>query len=158
MLSVNYQFGAKDALPRKERSTERALRTAGSEETCARILVVEDEALLRMALADALREAGHVVVETSTADSGWRFLLTDRHVDLVVSDIRTPGGIDGLDLAKRIGAQYPHLPVILTTGHNPRPEAVKDLQFPLQILRKPFALDTLVRLIVRALLRSRKGT
>jgi two-component system, response regulator PdtaR len=113
----------------------------------ARLLVVEDDALVRMPLTDALREAGYVVVETSTADAAWRFLLTDQHVDLLITDIRTPGSMDGLDLAQRLSAKLPHIPVILTTGFNPR--AGEGTEF--QILRKPYDLDDLLDLVARSL-------
>jgi DNA-binding NtrC family response regulator len=120
---------------------------ASKAKTPARILVVEDDALVRMPLTDALREAGYVVVETSTADAAWRFLATDQHIDLLISDIRTPGGIDGLDLARRLSAKLPHIPVILTTGFNPR--AQESAAF--QVLRKPYDMDDLLDLVARRL-------
>lgn len=82
----------------------------------ARILVVEDEVLTRLALAEDLRDAGYAVVEASNADDALAYLQTGRQVDLILSDIRMPGSIDGLQLARRLRIERPSLPVILSSA------------------------------------------
>jgi two-component system, response regulator PdtaR len=82
----------------------------------ARILVVEDEVLTRLALAEDLRDAGYSVVEASNADEAMAYLNTGSQIDLVFSDIRMPGSMDGLELARRLDVERPTLPVILSSA------------------------------------------
>jgi two-component system, response regulator PdtaR len=83
----------------------------------ARILVVEDEVLTRAFIAEELRLAGFSVVETDRADDALTFIKAGEHVDLVFSDIQTPGALDGLQLAEALRDKYPDIPVILTSGN-----------------------------------------
>ncbi len=66
-----------------------------------RILVVEDEPIIRLYIAEALREMGAVVIEAGTADEAWAFLTTGADVDLVFTDHRMPGAMSGAELATR---------------------------------------------------------
>lgn len=84
--------------------------------TAARVLVVEDEVLIRLALADELRTAGLLVVEAATADEALSYLDAGDPIDLVFSDVNMPGSLDGLGLARRMREDYPSLPIILTSG------------------------------------------
>lgn len=68
------------------------------ETTQQHVLIVEDEVLIRAPLAEHLREAGFNVIEANTADEAWSCLQTGMPVDLVFSDIRMPGSMDGLEL------------------------------------------------------------
>jgi CheY-like chemotaxis protein len=82
----------------------------------ARILVVEDQALIRFAIAEALRELGVSVVEAASGEEAWQYLTAGGSVDLVFSDHRMPGSITGGQLATRIRRQYPSL-VIVTSAY-----------------------------------------
>jgi PleD family two-component response regulator len=75
-----------------------------------RILVVEDEVLIRCLICDDLREAGFVVVEAENADEASSYLASGAPVDLIFSDVHMPGSMDGLDLARRIRNERPCLP------------------------------------------------
>jgi CheY-like chemotaxis protein len=83
----------------------------------ATILVVEDEVLLRMTLADQLRGAGYRVLEASNANEALD-LLRDRSqaVRLLLSDIRMPGKLNGLELALAVRFQYPDIKIVLTSS------------------------------------------
>lgn len=81
-----------------------------------RILIVEDEPILRMAFAEAAREAGYDVVEAANSQGALRHLASENTVDLVFSDIYLPGGMDGVALARRIRADYPDVKILLTSG------------------------------------------
>jgi CheY-like chemotaxis protein len=83
-----------------------------------RILLVEDEVLVRVTISDLLRQAGFTVIKATTADIAWRFLKASGPVDLVFSDIETPGSLDGLQLARSIRARFPSL-----AGDRGRPNA-----------------------------------
>jgi two-component system, response regulator PdtaR len=113
----------------------------------ARVLVVEDDRLVRMPVTDALREAGYDVVEAETADAAWDLLTHDKGVDLVFSDIRTPGAMDGVDLAMRLHAELPQLPVILATGYNPRHIPLGHIE----VLHKPYKVEDMVEAVTRRL-------
>jgi CheY-like chemotaxis protein len=82
-----------------------------------RILVVEDEALIRFAIAEALHELGVSVVEAASADEAWQYLTAGGSVDLVFTDHRMPGCMTGGQLATRIRQQYPSLVVIVTSAY-----------------------------------------
>jgi CheY-like chemotaxis protein len=83
----------------------------------ARILVVEDDALLRAILADELRSAGFSVVEAAHADEALFYFKGGGQVDLVFSDIWMPGSLNGIELAQLIRDEYPSLPIILASGN-----------------------------------------
>ena len=82
-----------------------------------RILVVEDEALIRHDIAEALHSLGVCVIEAATADEAWDYLRSDGSVDLVFTDHRMPGSMTGAELAARIRAHYPHLQVVVTSAY-----------------------------------------
>jgi CheY-like chemotaxis protein len=77
------------------------LQSAQEEAVDRSILVVEDEVLVRMMLADQLREAGHRVVEARDADEALELLEHEAlDVKVVISDIKMPGSMDGIELAQ----------------------------------------------------------
>lgn len=80
------------------------------------ILVVEDDALLRLMVADFLRDAGYAVIEARSAAEAISTVERAIDVDLVFSDVQMPGDADGLDLARWLQAHRPDVPVILTSG------------------------------------------
>ena len=84
------------------------------------ILVVEDEVLVRMVIADYLRECGYKVIEAASGDEALQILQRrDIAVDVVFSDVEMPGGMDGFALSTWIRQNRPGLDVILT-GSVPR--------------------------------------
>jgi CheY-like chemotaxis protein len=112
----------------------------------AKVLLVEDEPLVRMLLADELRQAGLTVVEAGGAREALTVLAVDS-VDLVVTDIQMPGGMDGLELAERVRQTHPSVPIVLTSG-NPPP---LDLNQIGPFLMKPYGLSEAVEVVVAAL-------
>jgi two-component system, response regulator PdtaR len=81
------------------------------------VLVVEDEVLERMAIADHLRQASYEVVEAGNAREALEILRHNSDVKLIVSDIGMPGSIDGLGLARLAKSEYPDIKVVLASGH-----------------------------------------
>jgi two-component system, response regulator PdtaR len=73
------------------------------------ILVVEDEALLRMYAADLLEENGFGVVEAENADAALKLLETRDDVRLLFTDIQMAGSGDGMDLARQVHARWPNI-------------------------------------------------
>ena len=82
----------------------------------ARILVVEDDFLIRLTLAETLAEDGFDVVEAASAEEALA-RLDEADISVILTDIRLPGGMDGRELAARIRARQPEMPIIYTTGH-----------------------------------------
>lgn len=84
------------------------------------VLVVEDDILIRMPIAQYLRDCGYRVIEAADADEAMAVLLHEEtRVDVVFSDIEMPGSVDGFGLAKWIRKHRPGLDVILA-GTVPR--------------------------------------
>ena len=83
------------------------------------ILVVEDETLVRLWIADELRTAGFLVVEAVNADEALTVLRGSIPIDLVMTDVRMPGSLDGRELAKTVRAVWPDLKIILCSGDPP---------------------------------------
>jgi CheY-like chemotaxis protein len=110
-------------------------------EAAKTILLVEDEVLVRMTIADQLRDAGYVVIEASNADEAMQVL---RHksadVRLIFSDVRMPGTMDGVGFAREVRSQYPLIKIVLTSAHTPKLEAEYDGFFP-----KPYVPTTIIR-------------
>ena len=82
------------------------------------ILIVEDEILIRMNIADEFRNAGFEVIEAANAQEALSILQADQAVDAVFSDVKMPGSLDGIALARRIRADYPSIKVFVTSGHS----------------------------------------
>ena len=79
------------------------------------VLIVEDEPLIRMILADSLEDEGYAVIEAETALEAIGLLAT-RTVDVVITDIDMPGGLNGLDVARYVASCRKDVPVIVTSG------------------------------------------
>jgi CheY-like chemotaxis protein len=108
------------------------------------VLVVEDEIMVRLMVADDLRDAGFVVIEAANADEALTVLRSSAPVDLVLTDIRMPGSLDGLALASAVRETWPDLKIIVASGDfpaRPRPEIV-DATFS-----KPYDIPRLIRRI-----------
>lgn len=81
------------------------------------VMIVEDEPLVRMMLADQLSEDDFLVVEADNADTALELLSAQPQVSAVITDVRMPGTMDGLEFARRVSAAWPHLKVFVTSGH-----------------------------------------
>jgi CheY-like chemotaxis protein len=110
----------------------------------ARILVVEDDILIRLALSEWLRSEKHEVMEAASGDEAVALLESVLAVDLVVTDVQMPGNVDGIALATRVRRARPGIPVIVVSGLPVSPviEAVATAFF-----RKPYDLQRLAELI-----------
>ena len=80
------------------------------------ILLVEDEALIRLAASEMLRDAGFDVVKASSAAEAMIALSAHSDVDMLFSDVELPGGPDGLTLAQTVNEKYPAVAILLTSG------------------------------------------
>ena len=83
----------------------------------ATVLVVEDEVVIRLMIADELRLAGFRVVEAANADEALDVLQTIERVDLIITDVRMPGSMDGFSLADLVRSTWPAIKIIITSAH-----------------------------------------
>jgi CheY-like chemotaxis protein len=112
-----------------------------------RILVVDDDALIREATAEYLRSEGHEVVEADGAFNALR-LIDCGDIDLVVMDIQMPD-VDGIEATRRVHSLRPSLPVLAFTG---TPELVRETHGLFQgVFAKPLGLVQLLKSIQLAM-------
>lgn len=116
----------------------------------ATVLVVEDEAAVRACTAEALRELGYRVLEARDGPEGLATLRAmldspkDGRIDLLMTDIGLPGGLNGRQLADAARELAPRLPVLLVTGYaGVAMEGEGRLGQAMEVLGKPFQLDVL---------------
>jgi DNA-binding NtrC family response regulator len=90
---------------------------------------------------EMLSSLGFAVTHVASADAALGALANSRRIDLVLSDIMMPGGVNGLDLGREVKRRHPNLRVILTTGYVEAAAGMRDGEFDL--LLKPYSLETL---------------
>jgi DNA-binding NtrC family response regulator len=113
-----------------------------------KIFLVDDERILRVSLADELRDAGHSVHEFAEA-SGVLQSLSKENPDLVITDIRMPG-MDGLELLEKIRQVSPGITVVVMTAWASVDTAIRALKLgAYDYLSKPFRIEEVLYLINR---------
>jgi CheY-like chemotaxis protein len=80
------------------------------------VLMVEDQALIRYAIAELLREAGYTVVETASGEEAIAMCKSDLSIDIVFTDIQLIGSASGWDVAECVRADRPNVSVLYTSG------------------------------------------
>jgi len=112
-----------------------------------RILLVDDDSLVSMNTAYMLMDLGHSVLEATSAGHALQLFESDPQLDVMITDYAMPG-MNGLDLARRIRATRPMLPIILATGYAELPPHAT-LGFPR--LGKPYTQDELAEALDQVL-------
>jgi len=108
------------------------------------VLVVDDEPVVRMLVGDMLRDLGYRVTEASDGAAALRALQSGQPIDLLVSDVGLPGGLNGRQLADAARVERPQLKVLFITGY--ADGALLGDGAPggdMQVIVKPFAMTTL---------------
>ena len=114
-----------------------------------RLLLVEDELLIRAWMAECLSEAGYDVVEAEDGDHALALMDQPDAFDLLITDIQMPGQADGNAVATRAKQRYPGLPVIYASG---RPESLKNEVRPCDaFVCKPFNVTMILTTAQRVL-------
>ncbi|WP_446719321.1 response regulator [Herbaspirillum sp. WKF16] len=129
---------AEDAWPIEEPSPVAAGRKT--------ILLVDDEPLVRMVAVEVLEDLGYFVVEAEDGPAALKALAAHPVIDLLVTDVGLPNGMNGRQLADAIRERRPELPVLFVTGY--AENAVLNhghLERGMQVLTKPFSADALGR-------------
>lgn len=108
-----------------------------------RILVVEDDPLVREFVVEALREVGHHVIHAADGEETLAW-CGKRVADVLVTDVKLPGKIDGWQIAERCREHDPELSVVYATGFSPvtpRPVAGS------VVLQKPYLPEEVVKAV-----------
>jgi CheY-like chemotaxis protein len=103
------------------------------------VLVVEDEALIRMEAVQIVIDAGFAVVEARNADEAIKILESRRDIRAVFTDINMSGSIDGLQLSHAIRGRWPPIHLIVTSGLNVPPHA--QLPANSRFIGKPYTAE-----------------
>jgi CheY-like chemotaxis protein len=119
------------------------------------ILVVEDEVLVRMAISEYLRQCGFKVIEAGSSAEAITIIQSPVEVDLVFSDIRMAGRVDGIVLANWIRQHRPAIKVVLTSGHADAAKKAEKLCPEQQLVTKPYGAQDVVERIGALLRRTR---
>lgn len=110
-----------------------------------RVLIVEDDEILRWLLMETMKHLGHEATECADADTALLILNDNQAFDLVITDVVMPGHHDGIDLAKVIWSTRSHLPVVIVSGTTVFPSEF--LPENARYIGKPYTLDILIRTI-----------
>jgi CheY-like chemotaxis protein len=106
------------------------------------VLLVEDEPAVRMVMADVLRDNGYTVMEAATGDHALRQIRSSARIDLLLSDVGLPGGMNGRQLADAAREHRPHLKVLFVTGYDEQAAVGSGLMAQgMAILTKPFDIS-----------------
>ena len=134
--------------PRGEAEASAELAEAPRAPAGETVLVVDDEPTVRMLVADVLSELGYAAVEAGDGASGLAVLRSERRLDLLVTDVGLPGGMNGPQLAEAARAARPGLPVLFITGYAENALAGNgQLEPGMRVMTKPFSVDALARRI-----------
>jgi PAS domain S-box-containing protein len=113
----------------------------GSGET---VLVVDDEPSIRMLAMETLEDLGYAAIEAGDAKAGLQILQSNVRVDLLISDVGLPGGMNGRQMADAARIVRPRLKVLFITGYAENAAVGNgQLEPGMHVLTKPFALDKL---------------
>jgi len=82
-----------------------------------KVVVVEDEAIVRLDIAMSLEAEGFIVLEASNADEAINILNAHSEIRLMFTDIDMPGSMDGLKLASTVRDRWPPIKIIVASGH-----------------------------------------
>jgi CheY-like chemotaxis protein len=100
---------------------------------------VEDDPLVRMTIVEYLRDCGYTVLEAGDAREAMALIDRDQSIDLVFSDVRMPGAVDGFALAQWVRRKHPHVEVLLTSGYNGMRSMPPDLSRGPRLIEKPYS-------------------
>jgi CheY-like chemotaxis protein len=133
-------------LPRHQGVVEQAPQVddasapAGSGEV---VLVIEDDAAVRLLVMQVLEELGYRGIETADGRQAVPILESSRHIDLLISDVGLPG-LNGRQLAEIARERRPDLPILFMTGYAKQAaDQATFLEGGMQIISKPFAIEQL---------------
>jgi two-component system, response regulator PdtaR len=109
------------------------------------VLVVEDEAIIRMSTVAILEDAGYAVFEAQNSIEALEQLSQHAQIGIMLTDVRMPGRMDGLSLVTRVQTDYPAIRAIVMSAHTTAKEA-RDAG-ALGFVFKPYLPQTIIRTV-----------
>ncbi len=124
-----------------------AISEMGAGET---VLVIDDEPTVRMLIVEVLSEAGYSALEAEDGPAGLKILETGARIDLLVTDVGLPGGMNGRQVADAARASRPELKVLFVTGFAENAAVGNGhLDAGMEVMTKPFAMADLAKKITQ---------
>lgn len=123
-------------------------------ESQSTVLLVEDEPLIRLFIADLLEESGFKVVEAANATEAWVLLEAGLEVNVLLTDVDMPNGCNGFELAHRVHETQPETEILIMSGRRWPSEG--DLPQGAAFLAKPCPNETIVSYVQSAAERSKR--
>jgi PAS domain S-box-containing protein len=136
-LPRHYADSIDDSAPVQIATVQRA-------EQLATVLIVDDEPTVRMLLIEILDDLGYAWIEAEDSATGLKILQSDARIDLLISDVGLPGGMNGRQMADAGCVARPSLPVLFITGY--AENAILNngyLEPGMAVLTKPFSIETI---------------
>ncbi len=142
-VTIYLPRAAETAVPSQAETVQAPMRGSGT------ILLVEDDEDVAAVAAKMLSLLGYQSHHVREARTALALLLGGQSFDLLFSDTLIPGGLSGLDLARKVRQHFPHLPILLASGYaRATAEAYRD---GFDIIAKPYRLDTLSEALSRTI-------
>ena len=114
------------------------------------VLVIDDEPAIRMLIADVLDDFGYTHIEAADGPSGLRVLESSARIDLLITDVGLPGGMNGRQVADAARVLRPELRVLFITGYAENAAVGNGhLERGMEVLTKPFAMEAMAQRIRR---------
>ena len=108
------------------------------------ILLVEDEPSVRLVIAETLADNGYTVLETDTGNAAMRHIQSPARIDLLMTDVGLPGGMNGRQLADAARQYRANLKILFVTGYDAQAALESGMMKPgMAILTKPFSIISL---------------
>jgi CheY-like chemotaxis protein len=112
------------------------------------VLVVDDEPLIRLLVVEVLEELGFTAIEAGDGPSGLKILQSEARLDLLITDVGLPGGMNGRQMADAARETRPDLKVLFITGYAENAVVGHGhLDHGMHVMTKPFALEQLTERI-----------
>ena len=112
----------------------------------ATVLVVEDDPRVRKISVRRIAEMGYRVLQADRAATAWEVLEAEPDIDILFTDVMMPGGMSGVDLARRVRERWPALRILLTSGYaDPHMVKGEDGQENFPWINKPYSTRDLAR-------------
>jgi DNA-binding NtrC family response regulator len=119
------------------------------------VMVVEDETIIREFVCEILQGEGFDTIEYGTADDAWKAFDEGVNINLLITDVRMPGHMNGFQLTHSVHTKWPALPIIVMSGHETF-ETFKTLETvkmsdDITFLPKPWTIGKLTDEVMKAI-------
>lgn len=123
---------------------ELPLHAVGDDGTGRTVLVIDDEATVRMLIVEVLEEAGYAALEADDGPSGLKVLQSAARIDLLITDVGLPGGMNGRQVADAARLTRPDLKILFVTGYAENAAVGNGhLDSGMEVVTKPFVMTEL---------------